>query len=123
MYENHTIDVVWLIKTPMTSTEIIAQIKDIIVIVFLLFSFVVVLYAIVISLGLYRRVNRFMDRMENVATGLEETFGRVAVARQAVEDVASVLRPVAQGLGLMNAFQGVGRFFTGGGSSKAKNKQ
>ena len=104
----------------MTSAETITQIKDIVVIVFLLFSFVIVLYATVISLRLYSRVHRFMDRMEKVADGFEETFGRVAVARQAVEDAASVLRPVAQGLGIMSALQGVGRLFGGGGSSKDK---
>ena len=104
----------------MTFAENIAQIKDIIVIVFLLFSFVVVVYATVISLGLYRRMNRFMDRMENLADGFEETFGRVAVARQAVEDAASILKPVAQGLGLVGAIQGVWRLF-GGGSSKTKD--
>lgn len=91
-----------------------------IVIVFLLFSFVVVVYATVISLGLYRRVNRFMDRMENLADGFEETFGRVTVARQAVEDAASALKPIAQGLGLVGAIQGLGRLF-GGSNSKAKN--
>ena len=105
----------------MTSAETIAQIKDIVVIVFLLFSFVIVLYATVISLRLYSRVNRFMDRMEKVADGFEETFGRVAVARQALEDAASVLRPVAQGLGIMSALQGVGRLFGGGDSSKTKD--
>jgi len=104
----------------MTFAENIAQTKDIIVIVFLLFSFVVVVYATVISLGLYRRMNRFMDRMENLADGFEETFGRVAVARQAVEDAASILKPVAQGLGLVGAIQGVGRLF-GVGNSKTKD--
>jgi hypothetical protein len=104
----------------MTFAENIAQIRDMIVIVFLLFSFVVVVYATVISLGLYRRVNRFMDRMENLADGFEETFGRVTVARQAVEDAASALKPIAQGLGLVGAIQGLGRLF-GGSNSKAKN--
>ena len=104
----------------MTFAEKIAQIRDMIVIVFLLFSFVVVVYATVISLGLYRRVNRFMDRMENLADGFEETFGRVTVARQAVEDAASALKPIAQGLGLVGAIQGLGRLF-GGSNSKAKN--
>ncbi len=104
----------------MTFAENIAQIRDMIVIVFLLFSFVVVVYATVISLGLYRRVNRFMDRMENLADGFEETFGRVTVARQAVENAASALKPIAQGLGLVGAIQGLGRLF-GGSNSKAKN--
>lgn len=104
----------------MTFAENIAQIKDIIVILFLLFSFVVVVYATVISLGLYRRMNRFMDRMETLADGFEETFGRVAVARKAIEDAALVLKPVAQGLGLVGAIQGVGRLF-GRGSSKTKD--
>ena len=104
----------------MTFAENIAQIKDIIVILFLLFSFVVVVYATVISLGLYRRMNRFMDRMETLADGFEETFGRVAVARKAIEDAALVLKPVAQWLGLVGAIQGVGRLF-GGGSSKTKD--
>ena len=104
----------------MTFAENIAQVRDMIVIVFLLFSFVVLAYATVISLGLYRRVNRFMDRMENLADGFEETFGRVTVARQAIEDAASALKPIAQGLGLVGAFQGLGRLF-GGRNSKTKN--
>ncbi|NQW20221.1 MAG: hypothetical protein HQ477_05780 [Chloroflexi bacterium] len=95
----------------MTLTETIAQIKDIVLIVFLLFSFIVMLFAAALSLRLYIRVNRFMDRMEHVAERFEETFGRVAVARQAIEDAASVLKPVAKGLGLVGAFQGITRLF------------
>ena len=105
----------------MTFAENIAQIRDIVVIVFLLFSFVVVAYVTVTLMRLHSRMNRFMDRMEKVADGLEETFGRVAVARQVVEDAASVLKPVAQGLGIMSALQGVGRLFGGGGSSESKD--
>ncbi|MBT4142169.1 MAG: hypothetical protein HN926_07910 [Chloroflexi bacterium] len=105
----------------MTIAENIAQIKDIVVVVFLLFSFVVVGYVTFTLVRLRSRMNRFMDRMENVADGFEETFGRVAVARQAVHDAAAVLKPVAQGLGLVNVFQGVGRLFGVGGSSKAKD--
>jgi hypothetical protein len=101
----------------MTTAENIAQFKDIVLIVFLVFSFALMLFATVLSLRLYRRVTSFMDRMEHVAEGFEETFGRVAVARQAVEEAALALRPVAKGLGLIGAFQGVGRLFGGGGSS------
>ncbi len=50
-----------------------------------------------------------MDRMERLADGFEETFGRVAVARKAVEDAATVLRPVASGLNLLGAFMGFGK--------------
>ena len=102
----------------MTSAETTTQIKDIVLIVFLVFSLALMLYATALSLRLYSRVNRFMDRMEHVAEGFEETFGRVAVARQAVEEAASVLRPVAKGLGLIGAFQGVGRLFGGSGSNE-----
>ena len=104
----------------MTIAENIAQIKDIVVIVFLLFSFVVVGYVTFTLVRLRSRMNRFMDRMENLADGFEETFGRVTVARQAVEDAASALKPIAQGLGLVGAIQGLGRLF-GGSNSKAKN--
>ena len=57
-----------------------------------------------------------MDRMESVADGFEETFGRVAVARKVVEDAAAVLRPVASGLGLVGALQGFSRLFGSGKS-------
>ncbi len=101
----------------MTTAENIAQLKDIVLIVFLVLSLALMIYATVLSLRIYRRVTSFMDRMEHVAEGFEETFVRVAVARQAVEEAASVLRPVAKGLGLIGAFQGVGRLFGGSGSS------
>ena len=58
----------------MTFAENIAQIKDIVVTVFLLFSFVVVAYVTVTLMRLHSRMNRFMDRMEKVADGFEETF-------------------------------------------------
>lgn len=102
----------------MTSAETIAEIKDIVVIVFLVFSFVLLLFASYLSLRLYLRVNRFMDRMEHVAEGFEDTFGRVAVARKAMEEAASVLKPVVRGLGLFGMFQGVGRLFGGDGPKK-----
>ncbi|MDG0866902.1 hypothetical protein [Candidatus Lucifugimonas marina] len=106
----------------MTTSENIAQIKDIVLIVFLVFSFVLLLFGAVLSLRLYGRVNRFMDRMEHVAEGFEETFGRVAVARRTVEEAASALKPVAKGLGLIGAFQGVSRLF-GGGSSESPDSE
>ncbi|HJP27817.1 MAG TPA: hypothetical protein QF694_03295 [Dehalococcoidia bacterium] len=100
----------------MTTTVTITEIKDVVLIVFLLFSFVLLMFASIISLRLYLRVSRFMDRIEHVAERFEETFGRVAVARRAMEDAASALRPVAKGLGLIGMFQGVGRLFGGSGS-------
>lgn len=103
----------------MTTAENIAQIKDIVLIVFLVFSFILLLFGTVLSLRLYGRVNRFMDRMEHVAEGFEETFGRVAVARRTMEEAASALKPVAKGLGLLGAFQGVGRMFGVGGSKES----
>ena len=103
----------------MTSAESIAQIKDIVLIVFLISSFAVLVFASVLSLRLYRRVNSFMDRMEHVAVGFEETFGRVAVARKAVEEAASVLKPVAQGLGVLGGFLGIGKIFGSKESSKS----
>jgi hypothetical protein len=88
----------------MTSSEAIAQIKDIVVILFLAFTSVVVVVAAVMGARLYWRVGRFIDRMEKVADRLESTFYGVAVAGRA-------LRPVASGLGLLGAAQGIGRLF------------
>ncbi|HIN15599.1 MAG TPA: hypothetical protein EYM69_08195 [Dehalococcoidia bacterium] len=88
----------------MTSSEAIAQIKDIVVILFLAFTSVVVVVAAVMSVRLYWRVGRFIDRMEKVADRLESTFYGVAVAGRA-------LRPMASGLGLLGAAQGIGRLF------------
>jgi hypothetical protein len=95
----------------MTSAETVTEVKDIVLIVFLVFSFVILVFASILSLRLYRRASSFMDRIELLADGFEETFGRVAVARKAVEDAASVLKPMATGLGLIGAFQGFGRLF------------
>lgn len=102
----------------MTTAETIAEIKDIVVIVFLIVALVVLFVGSIMSLRLYSRVNRFMDRMEHLADGFEETFGRVVAARQAMEEAASALKPVARGLGLVGAFSGIGKIF-GRGSSKS----
>ncbi|MCH7969478.1 MAG: hypothetical protein IH960_00360 [Chloroflexi bacterium] len=88
----------------MTSAETIAQIKDIVVILFLAFATMVVIVASVLGVRLYWRVGRFMDRMEKVADRLESTFYGVAIAGRA-------LRPMASGLGLLGVAQGVGRLF------------
>lgn len=88
----------------MTSSEAIAQIKDIVVVLFLAFTSVVVVVAAVMGVRLYWRVGRFIDRMEKVADRLESTFYGVAVAGRA-------LRPMASGLGLLGVAQGIGRLF------------
>jgi len=88
----------------MTSSEAIAQIKDIVVILFLAFTSVVVVVAAVMGVRLSWRVGRFIDRMEKVADRLESTFYGVAVAGRA-------LRPMASGLGLLGVAQGIGRLF------------
>ena len=88
----------------MTSAETVAQIKDIVVIIFLTFGAVVVVVASVLGIRLYSRVGRFMDRMEKVADRLESTFYGVAIAGRA-------LRPMASGLGLLGVARGVGRLF------------
>ena len=106
----------------MTTAETIAQTKDIVLIVFLVFSFVLLLFGAILSLRLYGRVNRFMDRMEHVAEGFEETLGRVAIARRTVEEAASALKPVAKGLGLVGAFQGIGRLFGSGSSGNSDSE-
>ncbi len=88
----------------MTSAETIAEIKDIIVIIFLTFLSIIVVVATVLGIRLYSRVGRFMDRMEKVAERLESTFYGVAIAGRA-------LRPMASGLGLLGLAQGIGRLF------------
>ena len=88
----------------MTSAETIAQIKDIVVILFLAFATMVVIVASLLGVRLYWRVGRFMDRMEKVADRLESTFYGVAIAGRA-------LRPMASGLGLLGLAQGIGRLF------------
>ena len=88
----------------MTSAETVAQIKDIVVIIFLAFASVVVVVASVLGIRLYWRVGRFMDRIEIVADRLESTFYGVAIAGRA-------LRPLASGLGVLGVARGVGRLF------------
>jgi hypothetical protein len=105
----------------MNSAETTAQIKDIVLIVFLIFSFAVLLFGTILLLRLYRRGSKFMDRMESLADGFGETFGKVAVARKAMEDAATVLKPVASGLGLLGALQGFGRLLGSGKSGQGES--
>jgi hypothetical protein len=102
----------------MTSAETIAQIKDIVLIFFLIGTFAILTFALWLSLRLHRRLNSFMDRMEQVAESFEETFGKVAVARKAVEEAASILKPFAQGIGVLGLFKGFGKVFSSKESSK-----
>lgn len=95
----------------MTSAETIGQIKDIVLIFFLIGTFAILVFAFWLYLHLHRRLNRFMDRMEQVSESFEETFGRVAVARKAVEEAASILKPFAQGIGVLGVFKGFGKVF------------
>jgi hypothetical protein len=106
----------------MTSPETIAQIRDLVVIAFMTFMFVVLLLASVLGLRVYRRLGDFMDRMDRVATEFETTFGRIAAARKAVEEITSVLQPLFRGLGLVGLARRAGRFF-GGKSNKSDVEQ
>ncbi len=106
----------------MTSPETIAQIRDLVVIAFMTFMFVVLLLASVLGLRVYRRLGDFMDRMDRVATEFENTFGRIAAARKAVEEITSVLQPLFRGLGLVGLARRAGRFF-GGKSNKPDVEQ
>ncbi|MDP6666353.1 MAG: hypothetical protein QF357_03015 [Dehalococcoidia bacterium] len=90
------------------SSETLAQVKDIVIIAFLVFATVVLVVALVLGIRLYWRVGRFMDRMERVGARFEHTFGGVAIAGRA-------LRPVTSGLGLLGLAQGIGRIFGTGG--------
>lgn len=97
----------------MTSAETIAQIRDLVVIAFMTFLFIVLLLASVLGLRVYRRLADFMDRMDRVATEFETTFDRIAAARKAVEEITSVLQPLFRGLGLVGLARRAGRFFGG----------
>ena len=105
----------------MTFAETLTQIKDIVVIGFLLFAFVLLVLSSVLAARLYKRASRFMDRMENVAGNLESTFDRLTIARKAVKDAALTLRPIAGAIGLLRMVQGLERMFgKGDDDSKAK---
>ncbi len=95
----------------MTFAETLTQIKDIVLIGFLLFAFVLMVLAAVLGVRLYRRASRFMDRMENVAGNLESTFDRLTIAREAVKDAVLTLRPIAGAIGLLRMVQGLERMF------------
>ena len=95
----------------MTFAETLAQIKDIVLIGFLLFSFVLMVIGAVLGIRLYRRASRFMNRMENVAGNLESTFDRLTIARDAVKDAVLTLRPIAGANGLLRMVQGLERMF------------
>ena len=105
----------------MTFAETLTQIKDIVVIGFLLFAFVLMVLSSVLAILLYKRASRFMDRMENVAGNLESTFDRLTIAREAVKDAVLTLRPIAGAIGLLRMVQGLERMFgKHGDDSKAK---
>jgi len=95
----------------MAFAEILTQIKDIVLIGFLLFAFVLMVIGGVLGIRLYRRASRFMDRMENVAGNLESTFDRLTIAREAVKDAVLTLRPIAGAIGLLRMVQGFERMF------------
>ena len=105
----------------MTFAETLSQIKDIVVIGFLLFAFVLMVLSSVLAILLYKRASRFMDRMENVAGNIESTFDRLTIAREAVKDAVLTLRPIAGAIGLLRMVQGLERMFgKGDNDSKAK---
>ena len=93
----------------MTFAETLTQIKDIVLIGFLLFAFGLMVLGAILTIRLYRRASRFMDRMENVAGNLESTFDRLAIAREAVKDAVLTLRPIAGAIGLLRLVQGLER--------------
>ena len=95
----------------MTFAETLTQIKDIVLIGFLLFAFFLMVIGAVLAIRLYRRASRFMDRMENVAGNLESTFDRLTIAREAVKDAVLTLRPIAGAIGLLRLVQGFERMF------------
>ena len=95
----------------MTFAETLTQIKDIVLVGFLLFAFFLMVIGAVLAIRLYRRASRFMDRMENVAGNLESTFDRLTIAREAVKDAVLTLRPIAGAIGLLRLVQGFERMF------------
>ncbi len=98
----------------MTSAETIAQIKDIVAIVFMVIALIVLIVGSILGIRLYSRVGRYMNKMERFADGFETPFGNIATARKA-------LSPVVRGLGLAAALRGIGRFF-GRGKQELDNE-
>ena len=96
----------------MPSADTATYIKDLIVIVFLLYTVLITLIATILGIRLYRRINRFIDRMEKVADELEITVDRVLSARKALEKAAAVFRPVMRGLGVLGLSKKIGHLFS-----------
>lgn len=92
------------------SADTTAHIKDVVVIIFLIFASGVLMVAAIMGLRLYFRVGQFMDRMERLADRLESAVANVTSAGRA-------LRPVASGLGLLGLAQGIGRMFGSKGNN------
>ncbi len=86
----------------MSTAETIAQIKDIVVILFLGFASLIIVFGAILGLRLYWRVGRFMDRMERFTDGFETAFGSITTARKA-------LGPVMRGLDFLGVTRGFGR--------------
>ena len=95
----------------MTFAETLTQIRDIVLIGFFLFAFVLMVLGAILAVRLYSRASRFMDRMENVAGNLESTFDRLTIAREALKDAVLTLRPIAGAIGLLRMVQGLERMF------------
>ncbi|MBG81711.1 MAG: hypothetical protein FI699_08070 [SAR202 cluster bacterium] len=103
----------------MTTAETITEIRDIVFIVFLIVALIALVLGLIFSIRLYYRINRFIDRLEHVVDRFEGAFTRVIEARQMVEEVTLVLKPLAKGLGIFGAFTGIGKMFKRGSMSNA----
>ena len=102
----------------METSEALAEIRDLVVIVFLLVALIAIVFGSALFLRMYGRINHLMDKVENAADEVETTFGKVASARRSVEEAVDTLQPVANALTAIAGFTGLTRLF---GGKKTRN--
>jgi hypothetical protein len=61
----------------LTSTETVSLIRDILIIVFIILALISLSFVLVYGILILRKLNRLMDRFENLATSAEEVLDTV----------------------------------------------
>ena len=72
----------------LTSTETVSLIRDILIIVFIILALISLSFVLVYGILILRKLNRLIDRFENLANSAEEIL-------DTVRDVSGSIRPLA----------------------------
>lgn len=94
--------------TLLTSLEVVALMRDIILIIFLVLAFLVLFVFSLLGVLLYRRVSRVLDRAERTLANTEVMTGMLADGINSVSQLAGILSVRSLG-SLASRFFGRGR--------------